>query len=133
METSSFNLHQTIAIITKAIEAVVCHMLFDFALHGIIISIVLVIIAAYLSSQKSFYAPSILRVAKRIVIFCLVVAIPGALSLLINRCLPDAGVFNFNSIGLLSFWSLICVHLVFEEINNSIVKKNKIREVKINS
>ncbi len=125
METTAFNLHQTIDTITKAIEAVICHMLFDFALHGIVISIALVIIAAYLSSHKHPYAASMLRVAKRILIFCLFVAMPGALSLLINRHLPDAGVFNFNSIGLLSFWSLISVHLVFEEINNSIVKKNK--------
>ena len=133
METSSFNLHQTIDIITKAMEAVVCHMLFDFAIHGIVMSIILVSIAAYLTSRKSNYAISIRRVSKRILIFSLLVAIPGSVSLIVNRHLPDAGVFNFNSIGLLSFWSLISVHLVFEEINNSMIKQNKISEAKTNS
>jgi hypothetical protein len=133
METTSFNLHQTIGIITKAIEAVVCHMLFDFAIHGIVMAIILVIIAAYLASRKHLYAGCILRVSRRISIFSLLVSVPGVLSLIINRHLPDAGVFNFNSIGLLSFWSLICVHLVFEEINNTIVKQNKITEAKTSS
>ena len=128
METSSFNLHQTIETISKAFEAVFCHMLFDFAIHGLVMAIILLTIAIYLTGRKNIYASSIKRVSRRIVIFSLLVAIPGALSLIINRHLPDAGVFNFNSIGLLSFWSLISVHLVFEEINNSMVKQNKIKE-----
>ncbi len=133
METSSFNLHQTIDILTTAVESVVCHMLFDFAVHGIIMAIVLIMIASYLSSLKHPYSESILQVAKRILVFNLFVALPGLVAFIIHHHLPDAGVFNFNSIGLLSLWSLISVHLVFEEINNTIVKKNKITEVKIES
>jgi hypothetical protein len=57
---------------------------------------------------------------------------PGGLSLIIKHRLPDAGVFSFNSIGLLGFWSLICTHLVAEEINNSIIKKDGSKSVKTN-
>ena len=118
MKTSSFNLHETLEIIKQAIQAVVCHMLFDFALHGIILAAFLILISFYLSASKYPHVHSIQRVAKRIVIFCLLLAIPGFISLIVNHHLPDAGVFSFNSIGLLCFWSLISVHLVFEEINN---------------
>jgi hypothetical protein len=128
METTNFNLHQTIDTITTAFEAVICHMLFDFAVHGFVMAFILALIAAFLSSRKSLYAMCIFRVVKRISIFSLLVSVPGLLSLIINRHLPNAGVFNFNSIGLLSFWSLISVHLVFEEINNTIVRQNRITE-----
>ncbi len=126
VETSSFNLHETIALIKKALEAVVCHMLFDFAIHGMIMAAILALISVYLSSKEHSYSQSVQRVAKRIVIFCLLFAIPGTISLVVNHRLPNAGVFSFNSIGLLGFWSLISVHLVFEEINNSIIKRKEV-------
>lgn len=123
MKTDSFNLHETLGIIKQAVKAVVCHMLFDFALHGIILAAFLTLVSFYLASCKYAHVQAIQRVAKRIIIFCLLLAVPGTLSLIINHGLPDAGVFSFNSIGLLCFWSLISVHLVFEEINNSIIKQ----------
>lgn len=133
METSSFNLHQTIDMIVKAINAVVCHMLFDFAVHGLVMTAILISIGAFFFSRKHPFAPCIFTVAKRIAIFSLLLSVPGVISLLIARHLPDAGVFNFNSIGLLCFWSLISVHLVFEEINTTIVKENKIKETEAKS
>jgi len=127
METSadSFNLHQTLATIGQAMQSVFSHMLFDFALHGFILAVVLAALAALLIRRKHAYGPPIMKVAKRIAAFCFLFAIPGSLYLIIHHHLPDAGVFSFNSIGLLGFWSLICTHLVAEEINNSIIKKDK--------
>jgi len=133
MENTSFNLHQTLGMIGTAIEAVVCHMLFDFALHGIILAALLIFISFCLSARKYAYAGCVGRVAKRMVIFCLVLALPGVLSLIINHQLPPAGVFSFNSIGLLCVWSLISVHLVFEEINSTIIKPEKVRIAKNDS
>ena len=128
MESSSFNLHQTLQMIAQATKAIVCHMLFDFALHGIILCAVLGLVSIYLASCKYKYTQSIRKVAKRVFIFCLLLSIPGAVSLLIDHKLPDAGLFNFNSVGLLGFWSLISVHLVFEEINNTLVKETKVEQ-----
>jgi hypothetical protein len=119
----SFNLHKTLATIWQAMQSVFCHMLFDFALHGFILVLILAIVGAVLLKRKHAYGPAVMQVAKRITVFCLILAIPGGLYLIIHHHLPDAGVFSFNSVGLLCFWSLICTHLVAEEINNSIIKK----------
>ena len=126
METStdSFNLHETLAAIWRATQSVFSHMLFDFALHGFILVLILAALGGVLIKRQNAYGPAIIRVAKRIAIFCVVVAVPGTLYLLTHHYLPDAGVFSFNSVGLLGFWSLICTHLVAVEINNSIIKKN---------
>ncbi len=132
METTSFNLHQTLEMIGRATQAIVCHMLFDFALHGIILCAFLWLVSIYLAQKKYLYTKSIRRVTKRIFIFCLLLTIPGWVSLVIAHRLPDAGLFNFNSVGLLGFWSLICVHLVFEEMNNCLVKEKKVLEPKGN-
>ena len=132
MDTSidSFNLHKTLAAIGQAMQSVFSHMLFDFALHGFVLVLVLAVLGGILIKQQHIYGPPILRVAKRIAIFCSLVTIPGSIYLIRHHHLPDAGVFSFNSIGLLGFWSLICTHLVAEEINNSIIKKNRIKAQK---
>ena len=96
--TETFNLHKTIEAIGQAMQAILCHMLFDFALHGLLMAIVLVTLSIYLLKRKHAYAVSVRRVAKRITIFCLLLAIPGGLSLVLRHSLPAAGVFNFNSI-----------------------------------
>jgi hypothetical protein len=126
METSidSFNLHKTLAAIGQAMQSVFSHMLFDFALHGFILAFILAALGIILIRRKHAYGLSVIKVAKRISIFCGVFAVPGTLYLMVHHHLPDAGVFSFNSIGLLCFWSLICTHLVAEEINNSIIKKD---------
>jgi amino acid transporter len=125
METSTdgFDLHQTIETVWQAAKSVFSHMLFDFALHGFILALILALLASVFLKRKSPYGLPIVRVAKRITIFCLIFSLPGSLYLIMHHHLPDAGVFSFNSIGLIGFWSLICTHLVAEEINNSIIKK----------
>jgi hypothetical protein len=123
--TDSFNLQQTLATIGQAVQAVFSHMLFDFALHGLLLVVILGLLGFCLARRQHLYSSAIFTVAKRLTIFCLVLALPGTLSLIIQHHLPNAGVFSFNSIGLLGFWSLICTHLVAEEINNSIIKKDR--------
>jgi hypothetical protein len=123
--TDSFNLQQTLATIGQAMQAVFSHMLFDFALHGLFLVIVLVVLGFCLVRRQHPYGLPIITVAKRLAIFCLLLTIPGSVSLITQHHLPNAGVFSFNSIGLLGFWSLICTHLVAEEINNSIIKKDR--------
>ena len=125
METSTdnFNLQQTLATIGQAMQAVFSHMLFDFALHGLILALVLAIIGFYFLQNKHPYGLPIIRVSKRLSVFCLVFALPGILYLTIHHCLPNAGVFSFNSIGILCFWAWVSAHLAAEEVNNTIVKK----------
>jgi len=111
-----FDLHTTLEAIGQAGVAVVCHMFFKFALHGLFMATLLALIGTVLFKRNHAYGQPLLVVAKRIAIFCLLLAVPGGCSLLFYGKLPDAGVFNVNSIGFICLWSLICLHFSAEEI-----------------
>jgi len=120
METGSenFNLHATLQSIGQAMVAVVCHMLFAWALHGLVLAGLVAIVGSILYTRKHPYGVSLLYVARRTAIFCACVCVPGTIWFVMNGKLPDAGVFNFNSLGFIGFWSLIYLHLSAEEINH---------------
>lgn len=114
--SANFNLHATVRATEQALIAVTCHMLFKFALHGLFMACVVAILGFLLAAKKHSFAPSLIKVAERTSIFCLILALPGLISLLFLGKLPDAGVFNFNSVGLICLWSLIYLHLAAVEI-----------------
>jgi hypothetical protein len=120
----NFNLHATLASVANAMVAVVCHMLFMWALHGLALSVLVALIGFILYKREHRFGIAMLTVAKRTAIFCACVCLPGALYLAMHGRLPDAGVFNFNSFGFIGFWSLIYLHLCAEEINHRQSKKN---------
>ena len=119
-----FDLHATMQAIGQATIAVICHMIFKFAVHGLFMAALLAIIGLVLSRNKQKFGLPLLKVAGRIATACLVLSLPGCCSLVIYGRLPDAGVFNVNSIGFICLWSLICLHLSAEEINHSQSKAN---------
>jgi hypothetical protein len=57
METStdSFNLQQTLATVGQAMQAVFSHMLFDFALHGLLLAFILTVLGFYLKKRQHPY------------------------------------------------------------------------------
>jgi hypothetical protein len=114
--SANFDLHATIQAVQQAIVAVTCHMLFSFALHGLFLAFVVAALGFLLAIGKHRFAPSLIKVAQRTSIFCLLLALPGIASLIFFGKLPDAGVFNFNSVGLICLWSLIYLHLSAAEI-----------------
>lgn len=116
--SDKFDLHATLEAVGQAAIAVVCHMLFDFAVHGLFMALILAVAGFSLRESSHRFGVPLLAVSRRIAIFCAVLALPGTLCLAIYGHLPPAGVFNFNSIGFISLWSLICVHLSAEEINH---------------
>jgi len=113
----SFNLHQTIIAVQQAIFAVICHMLFDAALHGLVMALTLGLIGFILNKRQNRFGKPLMNVCRRLSLFCLLLAAPGALTLLLQGHLPPAGLYNVNSIGFVIFWSLICLHLSAEEMN----------------
>jgi predicted branched-subunit amino acid permease len=117
--SDKFDLHATLVAIGQAIGAVLGHMVFEFALHGLFMAILLGFIGAVFLQKRHRFAAPLLRVARRVAIVCLVLMLPGGFSLLVYGALPSAGVFNVNSIGFFCAWSLICLHLSAEEINHS--------------
>ncbi len=116
--SDNFNLHATLVAIGQAIVAVVCHILYMWALHGLALALVLLAVGYILQRRQHKFGVPLLQVARRMLIFCTVVCLPGFLWLFAYGKLPDAGVFNFNSIGLIGLWSLIYLHISAEEINH---------------
>lgn len=115
--SDGFNLHQTIESIGQAFQAVICHVFFDAALHGLGIAIIFAILGVALLKGKPKIGKPFIAVAKRLAIFCAVLLVPGLISLALQGHLPSTGVFSINSLGFIVFWSLICVHLSAEEMN----------------
>jgi len=113
----SFNLHQTIIAVQQAIVAVVCHMLFDAAMHGLVMALTLGAVGFVLNMRENRFGKPLINVCRRLSLFCIILALPGAAALLLQGHLPPAGLYNVNSIGFVIFWSLICLHLSAEEMN----------------
>jgi hypothetical protein len=115
--SETFNLHETLLTIGQAFQAVVCHVLFDAALHGLAMSALFAVIGFIAWKRKQKFGQPFIKVGRRLSIFCVLLMIPGILCLIFSGGLPSTGVFSINSMGFIAFWSLICVHLSAEEMN----------------
>jgi hypothetical protein len=113
----SFNLHQTIVAIQQAMLGVICHMVFDFAVHGLAMALTVGAIGFVLNARKNRFGKPLINVCRKLSIFTLLLASPGAIAFFILGHLPATGVYNVNSIGFIIFWSLLCLHLSAEEMN----------------
>lgn len=117
MEPTDFNFRETVAAVWQAASAVLCHILFDAAVHGLFVAAVILTISLVLKTRKHRFARPLALVARNIAILCAVFTIPGLLSLLFTGKFPYTGVYNINSFGYLGFWGMVTVHLSFEEMN----------------
>jgi NADH:ubiquinone oxidoreductase subunit 4 (subunit M) len=115
--SETFNLHETVQMVSQAFTAVVCHVLFDAALHGLVMAMMFAAIGFILFKRKHKLGRPFMSVGKRLSIFCALLMVPGICSLIFTGGLPSTGVFSINSLGFIVFWSLICVHLSAEEMN----------------
>jgi hypothetical protein len=113
----SFNLHQTVLAVQQAVIGVVCHMIFDAAIHGLAMALILGGIGLTLKLRQNRFGQPLINVCRRLSFVCLLLASPGALTLIFQGHLPPSGVYNVNSIGFIIFWSLICLHFSAEEMN----------------
>ena len=104
-------------MIGQGFAAVVCHVLFDAALHGLAIAMVFLAMGFVFLKRKHRLGRPFMSVGKRLSIFCGLLMLPGLGSLILTGGLPSTGVFSINSLGFIVFWSLICVHLSAEEMN----------------
>lgn len=131
MEPSqTFNLNETMNMIANALNGVVCHILFDASIHGLFVSLVIALVGLSISSKKKNLSKPLLLAAGKLAIFCGVLTIPGLLSLLILGSLPETGYYESNSLGFISFWSLVSVWLCGEHINHQWFSVNKPKQVK---
>ncbi|MDQ5967257.1 MAG: hypothetical protein QG625_3413 [Cyanobacteriota bacterium erpe_2018_sw_39hr_WHONDRS-SW48-000098_B_bin.30] len=112
-----FSVSETMQHVSAAAYGVFCHIIFDGAVHGLVVALILLVTGALLAARKHRLAAPFLIVGKKLLIFCLIVASPGLYTFLTTHALPPVGNYNINSIGYFSLWSLICAHGLGEEIN----------------
>lgn len=112
-----FSVSETMQHVSAAAYGVFCHIIFDGAVHGLVVALILLSTGALLATRKHRLAAPFLIVGKKLMIFCLIVASPGLYTFLTTHALPPVGNYNINSIGYFSLWSLICAHGLGEEIN----------------
>jgi hypothetical protein len=113
-----FDFQAVLRQVQEACYGVLCHIMLDFAWHGLIVAVVLMITGFAL--RKSRLAICFKRIARLLAIACCGFALPGVINYLITHSLPPVGLYslnNFNSIGYFSLWSLISAHMLGEETN----------------
>lgn len=115
--TEHFSLVAAIAEAGNAFVAIVCRIGFAAGTHGLLVAAVILSVGAVLLARKQKYGRPLMAVARKLGLMCLVLAIPGALSLLMTGALPTVNALELNSVGLLGFWSLVSLHLCMEEMN----------------
>ncbi|SRR5579875_2630763 len=112
-----FNLDATLAALGQAAGALVCHALFDAAVHGLAVAAAVAAVGLLIARRQSRLGRPLLAAGRKLGIFCAALAVPGLISLLTSGRLPPVGVFHFSSLGFVVFWSLISLHLSAEEMN----------------
>lgn len=115
---ASFSFQHTVDAVMQALGAILCHVVFDFGLHGLVMAMIVCFIGYVCHSRGAKQGKPLMNVAKKISIFCLAIMIPGFISLATAHKLPPVGCYNIHSIGYICFWSLICLHICAEEMNH---------------
>ncbi len=115
--TESFDLSSALAAVSQALGAIVCHIGFLAAVHGLILSTALGGLGFVLLKKGRPAGRPLLVVFKKIAIFCLFLMVPGAIALIASGHLPAVGQLRLNSVGLFGFWVLVLAHFCMEEMN----------------
>jgi heme A synthase len=106
----------------QALGAIFCHVVFDAGLHGLFMAFILGAIGYVCHARGAKQGKPLLKVCKKLTIFCLAIMIPGFISLITTHKLPPVGVYNIHSIGFICFWGWICLHISAEEMNHQFFK-----------
>lgn len=114
---ATFDLQAALSSAEQALAAVVCHIGFQAAVHGLAFSLVLGLAGLICQHRGLRFGKPLLAVCAKLGLFCLLLMVPGALSLIVSGQLPPTGSLHISSLGFIVFWSLICLHLSAEEMN----------------
>lgn len=114
-----FDFHATVNAVGHALVAVVCRMLFDFAMVGLGIAVIVAICAFVLGQRKHRFEKPLFSVAKRLSIVCGVISIPGWVHCLVTGHFPESGVYSWFILGDVVLWSMVTIYLCAEEMNHA--------------
>ncbi len=120
--TEHFDLAATMDAITQGIVSIVCRIGFEAAVHGLVLAGVVLAASLFYATRKHRFAKPLVTVAKKLSIFCAIIAIPGVISLVSTGKLPPINSLQLSSVGLIGFWTLVTLHLCMEEINFQLIQ-----------
>jgi hypothetical protein len=115
--TETFDLGATVMTVLNALRAVVCTIGFQAAVHGLCVALVICASAMISMQRGGKWARPLFAVFRKMTIFCIVLGLPGAISLMTTGALPQVNSLELNSFGLIGFWALVTAHLCMEEMN----------------
>jgi len=113
----TFNLAETMQAVSQAFGVLVCHIGFDFGLHGLIIGLIFGLLGLYFLRRGHRFGRPMLALCRKMSLICLILMVPGGIALASSGHLPSTGNVCISSLGFLVFWSLISLHLLMEEMN----------------
>lgn len=116
-QAEKFNFQETVHEVGQAAIAVIGHCLFDAAVAGFVLALVLALVALVLSRSKHRFTKPLFSVSRRLSMVCAVVAVPGVLYLIFSGKLPNSGNYNVSFLGYIVWWSMVSVHMCAEEMN----------------
>ncbi len=114
-----FDFHATVNAVGHALIAVVCRMLFDFAMVGLGIAAIVATCAFVLGQNKHRFEKPLYSVAKRLTMVCAAISIPGWVHFLVAGHFPESGVYSWFILGDVVLWSMVTIYLCAEEMNHS--------------
>ncbi len=117
MDCPDFNLAEGIASVRQALLAIVCHTGFEAAVYGLAMAAILLSAGLAFRQRQLRFGPPLVAVARKVAIFCIILAVPGGICLAVSGCLPPTGNLEVTGLAFVAFWSLVCLHLSAEEMN----------------
>jgi hypothetical protein len=114
-----FDFHATVSAVGHALIAVICRMLFDFAMVGLGIAAIVAICAFVLGQRKHRFEKPLYAVSKRLSLVCTAISIPGWVHFAIAGHFPESGVYSWFILGDVVLWSMVTIYLCAEEMNHS--------------
>ena len=115
--TETFDLGATMSVVWQALNAVVCTIGFQAATHGLVLALMMVIYGWFAQQRSRREGKPLIVVARKLCIFCGILAVPGLIALSTSGHLPPVNQLKLSSFGLFGFWSLVIAHLCLEEMN----------------
>jgi hypothetical protein len=115
--TEPFDLGATVSMVYQALVAVISNIGFQAASAGMIVACIIGLLGYVALMRKQRQSKPLLNVFRKVSIFCVVLATPGALCLLTSGHLPQVNQLQLHPLGLIGFWSLVIAHLCLEEFN----------------
>lgn len=111
------DLNAVFSAVSNAFVSVICNIGFQVAIHGLMVALVICLLALISMKRGTKTGPPLMAVFRKLSLFCLALALPGALCLVTSGKLPAVNSLQLNSFGLIGFWSLVVAHLCMEEMN----------------